>query len=154
MVCLALKKARLGGPPVQCKLFLRDLLEAEKGRPIIILHKPTQENNETNTFIPNTPATPEAASLPPEPEKPERDDHRSCPKPTIFFNDGIRSVDFVLVWDAFDEEAVTEGAFQKRKKFEANLVNEGLELEYEPQEKNGLNFIKVISIAWAGANAI
>lgn len=52
-------------------------------------------------------------------------------------------MDYVLVWDAFEEEAVTEKAYQRRKIFEVNLIKEGLDLEYEPQEKNGLNFIKV-----------
>lgn len=67
----------------------------------------------------------------------------NCPKPTIYFMDGIRSVDFVLVWDVLEVKALTDDAYQRRNTFEANLVNEGLELEYEPQEKNGLNFVKV-----------
>lgn len=56
----------------------------------------------------------------------------------------MRSVDFVLVWDAFTELAITPEAQQKRKVFEANLVEEGLQLEHVPQESNGLNFVKVI----------
>ncbi|EFA04121.2 anoctamin-5 isoform X2 [Tribolium castaneum] len=67
----------------------------------------------------------------------------SCRIPTIYFNDGMRSVDFVLVWDAFREDATTPEAYQKRKLFENNLVRDGLELEYVPQESNGLNFIKI-----------
>lgn len=67
----------------------------------------------------------------------------NCPKPTIYFNDGVRSVDYILVWDAFHDDANTTKAHHRRKVFEANLIKEGLELEYEPQEKNGLNFIKV-----------
>lgn len=70
-------------------------------------------------------------------------DHINCPKPTIYFKDGLRSVDFVLVWDSLEKEAITDESYQRRKIFEANLVKEGLELEYEPPEKNGLNFIKV-----------
>lgn len=65
--------------------------------------------------------------------------------PTIYFKDKLRSVDYVIVWDAFEEEAITEKAYQRRAIFEANLLKEGLELEYEPQEKSGLNFIKVIA---------
>ena len=69
-----------------------------------------------------------------------------CPRPKIFFRDDVRSVDFILVWDGFDEEAITEEANTKRKIFEMNLVKEGLELEYEEQENSGLNFIKVSGI--------
>ncbi|XP_050306714.1 anoctamin-1 isoform X2 [Anthonomus grandis grandis] len=71
---------------------------------------------------------------------------KKCPRPTIFFSDGVRSVDFVLVWDASDENPNSPLAMekaQKRKCFEKNLEAEGLELEYEPPEPNGLNFIKI-----------
>jgi hypothetical protein len=70
-------------------------------------------------------------------------DNLSCPVPTIYFTDGMRSVDFILVWDAFTEDAVKPEAQEKRKIFEANLAKEGLELEYVPQESNGLNFVKI-----------
>lgn len=70
-------------------------------------------------------------------------DHIKCPKPTIYFRDGIRSVDFMLVWDSMEESAVTIEGYERRKVFESNLIKEGLELEYELPEKNGLNFIKV-----------
>lgn len=66
-----------------------------------------------------------------------------CAKQKIFFNDGIRSVDFVLVWDGFDEDSMTPEIHVKRQIFENNLMKEGLEIEYEPQEQNGLNFVKV-----------
>nr|XP_022909053.1 anoctamin-4 isoform X2 [Onthophagus taurus] len=67
----------------------------------------------------------------------------ACPVPTIYFNDGIRSVDFVLVWDSFEHDATLENAYVKRRNFEENLMKEGLELEYEPVEHNGLNFVKI-----------
>ncbi|XP_065163177.1 anoctamin-5 isoform X2 [Atheta coriaria] len=66
-----------------------------------------------------------------------------CPKPSIYFNDGIRSVDFILVWDQQEIQAISQAAFARRSCFEANLIKEGLELEYEPPEKSGLCFIKV-----------
>lgn len=66
-----------------------------------------------------------------------------CPLPTIYFADGVRSVDFVLVWNLLDEEAVSDEARNKRTTFEENLVKEGLELEYEVADKNGLHFVKV-----------
>lgn len=66
-----------------------------------------------------------------------------CAKAKIFFKDGVRSVDYVLVWDALEENAVKPEAYAKRQIFESNLTKEGLEIEYEHQEKNGLNFVKV-----------
>lgn len=68
-----------------------------------------------------------------------------CAKAKIFFKDGQRSVDYVLVWDALEENAMKPESYAKRQIFENNLIKEGLDIEYEPQEENGLNFIKVIS---------
>ncbi|KAK2583391.1 hypothetical protein KPH14_009379 [Odynerus spinipes] len=62
---------------------------------------------------------------------------------SLFFKDKIRSVDFVLVWDEFDGEAQTYRRVESRRVFETNLEKEGLELEYEPVEPNGLHFIKI-----------
>nr|XP_050852296.1 anoctamin-1 isoform X4 [Vespula vulgaris] len=62
---------------------------------------------------------------------------------SLFFKDKIRSVDFVLVWDDFDGEAKTYRSVEHRRVFETNLQKEGLELEYEPVEANGLHFIKI-----------
>ncbi|XP_060518729.1 anoctamin-4 isoform X2 [Cylas formicarius] len=70
-------------------------------------------------------------------------DNKNCPRPTIFFRDGIRSVDFILVWDSSDENAISPDGYMKRQIFETNLNKEGLELEYETPEENGLNFVKV-----------
>lgn len=70
--------------------------------------------------------------------------HCDCAKPAIYFRDGVRSVDFVLVWDTLTKESTADEAYERRKIFERNLVEEGLDLEYEPVEENGLNFIKVI----------
>lgn len=78
--------------------------------------------------------------------KKKYDSSCECAKPTIFFHDGRRSVDFVLVWDSFTDQAITNHAIEKRKLFEKNLIKEGLELEYEMGESNGLNFIKVLFI--------
>ncbi|KRT85879.1 hypothetical protein AMK59_1604, partial [Oryctes borbonicus] len=66
-----------------------------------------------------------------------------CPKATIYFNDGLRSVDFILVWDAYNDDATSEEAYYKRRIFEENLMKDGVEIEYEDPEKNGLNFIKL-----------
>ncbi|XP_069685470.1 anoctamin-5-like isoform X2 [Periplaneta americana] len=62
---------------------------------------------------------------------------------SLFFHDGIRSVDFVLVWDDLVKHSNSKASEEKRRVFEKNLEREGLELEYEKREPNGLNFIKV-----------
>ena len=59
-------------------------------------------------------------------------------KERTMFNDGISSVDFVLVWS--DHNNPEEHSL-KREIFEKNLRKEGLKLE---REKNAhLNFIKI-----------
>ncbi|XP_062141320.1 anoctamin-6 isoform X2 [Drosophila sulfurigaster albostrigata] len=54
------------------------------------------------------------------------------------FNDGKRSVDFVL---AYNGEDLDEEAANKRKIFEANLMREGIELEYYKEQ--WVHFIKL-----------
>lgn len=64
--------------------------------------------------------------------------------PSLTFNDGVRSVDFVLVWEAGKDDATTQAAYEHRRIFEQNLENEGLQLEREaPANLYGLHFIKV-----------
>ncbi|CAK1600273.1 unnamed protein product [Parnassius mnemosyne] len=64
--------------------------------------------------------------------------------PSLTFNDGVRSVDFVLVWEAGKEDATTPEAFHQRKIFEQNLEAEGLQLEREaPEDLHGLHFVKI-----------
>ncbi|KAH9634436.1 hypothetical protein HF086_008270 [Spodoptera exigua] len=54
--------------------------------------------------------------------------------PSLTFNDGVRSIDYVLVWEAFKEDASTAAAYEQRKIFEQNLELEGLQLEREAPE--------------------
>ncbi|XP_055600818.1 anoctamin-1 isoform X2 [Uranotaenia lowii] len=63
---------------------------------------------------------------------------------SLYFTDGVRSVDFVLAWkDPTDEQAHLEEAKQlKRDTFENNLLLDGLELERETIE-NEIHFIKI-----------
>ncbi|PZC77652.1 hypothetical protein B5X24_HaOG203096 [Helicoverpa armigera] len=64
--------------------------------------------------------------------------------PSLTFNDGVRSIDYVLVWEAFKEDAATPEAHRQRKIFEENLELEGLQLEREaPENLYGLNFVKI-----------
>lgn len=64
---------------------------------------------------------------------------------SLHFKDGIRSVDFVLVWKKLveDSEAHLEEQRNKRRKiFELNLEKVGLQLEKETLEEE-ITFVKV-----------
>ncbi|XP_065094795.1 anoctamin-1 [Ochlerotatus camptorhynchus] len=63
---------------------------------------------------------------------------------SLYFADGIRSVDFVLVWKVTAEEQIhlKEVRQSKRFTFEQNLIRDGLELEQEVIE-NEIHFIKI-----------
>jgi len=52
-------------------------------------------------------------------------------------------IDFILAWDSKSEQAKSDQAKQRRGTFEGNLVKEGLHLDTLPEEKSGLNFIKI-----------
>lgn len=60
---------------------------------------------------------------------------------SLFFADGERSIDYVLVWRAVDEAAQEDLNCTKRAIFEDNLVNEGLELERDSIDQ--IHFTKV-----------
>ncbi|XP_073948670.1 anoctamin 1 isoform X2 [Choristoneura fumiferana] len=63
---------------------------------------------------------------------------------SLTFNDGVRTVDFVLVWEAAKDDANKPEAHTQRRIFEENLEKEGLQLEREaPENLHGLHFIKV-----------
>ncbi|KAL0280787.1 UNVERIFIED_CONTAM: hypothetical protein PYX00_001978 [Menopon gallinae] len=59
-----------------------------------------------------------------------------------YFRDGERTIDFILVWDKFQPKSLDANSVLKRKVFEDNLINEGLELEKE-NAIDGLYFIKI-----------
>lgn len=50
---------------------------------------------------------------------------------SLFFTDGERSIDFVLVWKVVDDATQEDINGTKRAIFEDNLVNEGLQVERE-----------------------
>lgn len=60
---------------------------------------------------------------------------------SLYFEDGNRSIDFVLVWQPNEDEKDEDLNCVKRRVFERNLVNEGLEIEQEKYEN--LTFIKI-----------
>ncbi|XP_052128356.1 anoctamin-1 [Frankliniella occidentalis] len=62
---------------------------------------------------------------------------------SLYFNDGERTIDFVMVWDSLNEKANEETAIRKRGIFEDKLELEGLQLEREEAHSNGLVFIKI-----------
>lgn len=64
---------------------------------------------------------------------------------SLFFNDGIRSIDFVLCWKKLvnDSEAyLEEQRNEKRRVFERRLQEEGLNIEKEVIEEE-ITFVKV-----------
>lgn len=95
-------------------------------------------NNDTNETIINNSCTDTRNSI-----QDSRLLSHSGTKYSLYFRDEIRSVDFILVWDEYNGEAQTYRNVERRKVFEINLINEGLELEYEQVETNGLHFIKI-----------
>lgn len=61
---------------------------------------------------------------------------------SLYFKDGLRFIDFVLVWKPKPEDQTQEDIrCKKRSVFEENLLSEGLQIEREIFED--LNFIKV-----------
>ncbi|XP_031635097.1 anoctamin-1 isoform X2 [Contarinia nasturtii] len=60
---------------------------------------------------------------------------------SLFFADGERSIDFVIVWQPVEDRLQEELNCIKRAIFEDNLVNEGLELERDEIEH--LHFTKI-----------
>lgn len=64
--------------------------------------------------------------------------------PSLTFNDGVRSIDYVLVWESAKDDATKPEAYEQRKIFENNLELDGLQLEREaPDDLYGLNFVKI-----------
>ncbi|KAJ0181435.1 hypothetical protein K1T71_003520 [Dendrolimus kikuchii] len=64
--------------------------------------------------------------------------------PSLTFNDGVRSIDYVLVWESAKDDATKPEAYEQRKIFESNLELDGLQLEREaPEDLYGLNFVKI-----------
>lgn len=70
-------------------------------------------------------------------------DNKRSENESLYFNDGKRSIDFVLAWQKAEERTTTEKIKEiKRAIFEENLRNEGLELESEEIDGD-LFFVKI-----------
>ncbi|XP_061396870.1 anoctamin-2-like [Musca vetustissima] len=72
------------------------------------------------------------------------DFYMKCEKnPSLFFDDGVRSIDFVLVYKINQQASVEDQHEEKRHIFEMNLIAEGLEIERACKEKEQIYFVKV-----------
>ena len=62
-----------------------------------------------------------------------------------FFEDGLRRVDFVLVYQSDQMKKGDKDGSKKaaRRQFERNLLDEGLELEHTKGNTSGLKFVKI-----------
>ncbi|CAG0916416.1 unnamed protein product [Notodromas monacha] len=69
----------------------------------------------------------------------------STPNEELFFSDGTRRIDFVLVYQKCPalETAQNLAAVLKRQVFEENLLDEGLHLEQDVQDDTNLVFVKI-----------
>lgn len=70
-------------------------------------------------------------------------DNKKSDDESLYFNDGKRSIDFVLAWKTAEERTTVERIKEiKRAIFEDNLRTEGLELEDEDLDGD-LHFVKI-----------
>ncbi|XP_023303991.2 anoctamin-1 isoform X3 [Lucilia cuprina] len=98
----------------------------------------------TTTSIPMTKLAP--FEDPPEIELSAPNDYfeKHEPNPSLFFDDGVRSIDFVLVYKIdLQHQVLEEDHAEKRRVFEANLEAEGLEIERVCKEKEQIYFVKI-----------
>ncbi|XP_054476398.1 anoctamin-5 isoform X1 [Anoplopoma fimbria] len=74
-------------------------------------------------------------------------DKKQQSKDSVFFRDGVRRIDFVL---SYDEDKDGERKQERRKLYEANLVNVGLELETEDKSESddGKTYFVKIHAPW------
>ncbi|XP_065355056.1 anoctamin-1 isoform X1 [Calliphora vicina] len=123
------------------------------------IHNFTKHNHYTNNINNNhtrNPATTSSTSLqmtklapfedPPEIELSAPNDYieKHERNPSLFFDDGIRSIDFVLVYKVnLQQQVIEEDHVEKRRVFEANLEAEGLEIERVFKEKEHIYFVKI-----------
>lgn len=75
-------------------------------------------------------------------ELPNPFEHAEDLSNSLFFIDGLRSIDFVCVWSPNENVETEESRAQRRSVFEENLEKEGLQLEREVV-KDDLHFVKV-----------
>ncbi|XP_036332631.1 anoctamin-1-like isoform X1 [Rhagoletis pomonella] len=62
---------------------------------------------------------------------------------TLFFADGVRLIDFVLAYKVDPDAAQESLNAHKRFKFEANLLEHGLQMELDYKEQQQIHFVKI-----------
>uniref|UniRef100_W8BBX0 Anoctamin n=1 Tax=Ceratitis capitata TaxID=7213 RepID=W8BBX0_CERCA len=62
---------------------------------------------------------------------------------TLFFADGMRSIDFVLAYKADPDPGQEALSARKRHKFESNLLQHGLQMEVDYKEQQQIHFVKI-----------
>lgn len=62
---------------------------------------------------------------------------------TLFFTDGVRSIDFVLAYKVDPDPSQEALNAHKRFKYEANLLQHGLQMEVDYKEQQHIHFVKV-----------
>ncbi|XP_005184747.1 anoctamin-1 isoform X2 [Musca domestica] len=146
-------------------LLLQDEESRQSGRIVSATSNNSNNNNHTNhqNYLSNnhhrhhqyprkSPATEELPMTPLAPfQEPTDDDinppndfYMKCEKnPSLFFDDGVRSIDFVLVYKINPQPNVEDQHEEKRHIFEMNLLSEGLEIERACKEKEQIYFVKV-----------
>ncbi|XP_075145749.1 anoctamin 1 [Haematobia irritans] len=118
-----------------------------------IINNHTNHNNYLNNHNRSkTPAIEEVpmTQLAPFKDTPEEelnaptDFYLKCEKnASLFFDDGVRSIDFVLAYKVHPQPNVEESHVEKRQTFEANLMTEGLEIETVCKEREQIYFVKI-----------
>lgn len=71
------------------------------------------------------------------------DSNKNDRNPSLYFDDGKRSIDFVLAFKVNPHPHVEAENIEKRRVFEGNLELEGLEIERVLKEKEHIYFVKV-----------
>ncbi|XP_025271261.1 anoctamin-4 isoform X2 [Camponotus floridanus] len=107
---------------------------------------------EINPSLPDTPVSPDFAetignSLP------TKETDAGIDSETLYFRDGHRRIDMVLVYQEENEGVMTEIEARRREHrrvFQQNLLKEGLQLELEPKENSfdGKTYFLKLHIPW------
>ncbi|XP_013110531.1 anoctamin-5 isoform X2 [Stomoxys calcitrans] len=118
-----------------------------------ILNNHTNHNNYLNSHNRSkTPAIEEVPMTPLAPFKETPQEELNAPtdfylkcerNPSLFFDDGVRSIDFVLAYKINPQQNVEEMHEKKRQKFESNLMSVGLEIEKVCKEREQIYFVKI-----------
>ncbi|XP_030844356.1 anoctamin-4-like isoform X4 [Strongylocentrotus purpuratus] len=127
-----------------------EMAESHMGAPTDKEDQPLHEGH----LYPNLLAQTDDDELPESPAK--KDDNKVN---DLFFKDGKRRIDFVLAYRKQESEEREEKRVKKRQNFEANLIDEGLQLEYEnsegpepkeddPESHDGRTFFVKVHAPW------